>query len=65
MTGEKVAMQPFQVDANEMARLNEHELVRLVNRLIWHEGRMLRLPVEAVSITLRIHDPDGGADAIT
>ncbi|SRR6266508_15405 len=57
-------MQPFQVDANEVAPLNEHELVRLVNRLIWHEGRRLRLPFEAVRITLRIHDPDGGA-AIT
>src|SRR6266508_3952092 len=58
-------MLPFQVDADEIARLNEHQLVRLVNRLIWHEARRLRLPVEEVRITLRIHDPDGGADAIT
>ena len=56
---------PFAVTAAEIAALNEHQLVIFANLLIWAEGKKLGVPAADVKISLRIHDPDGGADAET
>lgn len=54
---------PYQIDSDEVARLNKDELPRVINRLIWAEAHRLHLPSMAVETSLRINDPDGGVDA--
>jgi hypothetical protein len=55
----------FEVTAKQVADLpHEFAFVELVNRLIWDECQKRHLPAEAARLTLRIHDPDGGADAV-
>jgi hypothetical protein len=56
---------PFDVSPKTIAQLNEWDLVRLANRLVWDEGRRLRLSPKDVRITLRINDKDKGIDAVT
>src|SRR6266508_4399986 len=55
----------FEITPREIENLSELDLVRLVNLLIRDEGRRLQLPPTNVKTSLRISDPDGGADAIT
>jgi hypothetical protein len=55
----------FQLTHQEIQALHELDLVRLVNRLLWHEGWRERIPPSEIRISLRINDPDGGVDALT
>src|SRR5919197_6547142 len=61
----QVLPSPFEIGPDEVEVLSDVELVRLVNRLSQDEGRRLELPPNEVLTTLRIDDPDGGADALT
>lgn len=56
---------PFTVTEADVERLDEHDLVRLMNRLLWAEGRNKGIPPDNLYLTQRIHDPDGGVDATT
>src|SRR2546429_455725 len=56
---------PFRITPSNIAELTEVGLVALLNHLLWDEGRRLNLPPNALKLSLRIQEPDGGADAIT
>ncbi len=56
---------PFEVTPKRIEDLSEGEFVALVNRLIWDDARRLGLAPNDVRISMRIDDPDQGADAIT
>ena len=62
---ETLGVSPFELHAGAIEALREDDLVRLVNTLIWDEGRRLGVPATAIRVTLRTKDPDGGIDALT
>ncbi len=53
----------LQVNEQEIERLNEHQFVDVLNRLLKAEASRYGIPALAVKTTLRINDPDGGIDA--
>lgn len=54
---------PFQIDSDDVARLSQIDLPRVLNRLIRAEADLLGVPFEGVQTSLRMNDPDGGIDA--
>ncbi|MFL5797635.1 MAG: hypothetical protein ACJ77A_06840 [Actinomycetota bacterium] len=56
---------PYEIRPGQVAALTEHDQVALFNLLIRHEARRLSIPPENIHTNLRIHDPDGGVDALT
>ena len=54
---------PFAVDGSEIERLDAAQFARLVNALLSAECAVQGLPMDSISITSRINDPDGGIDA--
>src|SRR5262249_43374085 len=40
-------------------------LVELTNRLLMSEAHQYGIPLSATNVTVRVDDPDGGADALT
>jgi len=58
-----VSRSPFAVDGSEIERLDAAQFARLVNALLSAECAVHGLPMDSISITGRINDPDEGIDA--
>jgi hypothetical protein len=58
-----VTESPFVIDGSGIERLDAAEFARLVNALLSAECAAQGLPMDSISITARINDPDGGVDA--
>ena len=53
---------PFEVDGQQIAVLNAHQLAKLLRRLLLAEARTHGLPVYGVHVAGNIYTPDGGED---
>ena len=53
---------PFEVDGQQIAVLNAHQLAKLLRRLLLAEARTHGLPVDGVHVAGNIYTPDGGED---
>jgi hypothetical protein len=58
-----VPTSPFAIDGSEIEQLDATQFARLVNALLSAECAVQALPLDCISITARINDPDGGIDA--
>ena len=56
------ALGPFEVSADHIAVLTEHELPELLRRLLRAEAEAHELPVPHTHVSSSIHAPDGGED---
>ena len=52
----------FEVDANQISRLDSVTLVQLMKRLLLAECQLVEIPLRAVAAPLQITVPDGGED---
>src|ERR1700726_1185162 len=52
----------FEVDAEQISRLNSVALVQLMKRLLLAECQLVDIPLRAAAVPLQITVPDGGED---
>ena len=52
----------FEVKAEDIGRLNEHQLTDLLRRLLLLEARSHGIPSSSVTVSMNISAPDGGRD---
>ena len=53
---------PFEVDGQQIAVLNAHQLAKLLRRLLLAEARTHGLPVDGIQVAGNIYTPDSGED---